>query len=293
MNPTKEEVAAPAAEAAASYPLTVHEATRRRVPPLGPYLKQLWQRRKFALHLARSELKARHYDTLFGQLWSLLNPLFLAGVYYLVFGVIFGGDRGNPQYLAILLSGLFAFYYTRNSLAFGAKSITGGGGLILNSSFPRAMLPLSAVLSALISYVPMLIVYAAFHLLAGYPAGPSLLYVPVVIAIQTVLNLGLAMGFAALTVYFRDTSSFIPYFLRIWLYVSPIVYTVEQAPESVRPFLALNPLYPLFQTWHAILIDGVVPGAPVFLYAAAWALAVFCLGGWFFLSREREFAVRL
>jgi len=273
--------------------LQVFEPHSSGIPPLGPYLRELWRRRRFALHMARSNLKARNYDTFFGQLWQILNPLLLAAVYFLVFGVILGGNRGNPEYLAILLSGLFAFYYTRNAISLGANSIVGGGRMIMNTAFPRALLPVSAMMSSFLLYMPTLVVYAVFHLLGGQALGPQLLWVPVIIVIHTVFNLGLALAFAALTVYFRDTSSFLPYLLRIWLYLSPVLYSIEEVPARIQPILAANPLFPLFGVWHAVLIDGVMPDFGLLGYSALWAIVTLVVGGWFFMSREREFAVRI
>jgi len=277
----------------ATEPLQVFEPHTRRVPPLGPYLGELWRRRQFAVHLARMNLKAASYDTAFGQLWQVLNPLLLAAVYYLLLGVIVRGGRGDPDYLSVLLAGLFAFTFTRNALGLGATSIVSGGRLILNTAFPRALLPLSAVASALMLYLPMLGVYAVFHLIGGQPVGWQLLWVPLIVAIHTVFNLGLALVFAALTVYFRDTSSFLPYLLRIWLYLSPVLWAVEDVPERIRPLLAVNPLFPLFGVWHEVLLDGTAPSPGLLGYAALWAVGLLVAGGWFFLTREREFAVRI
>jgi ABC-type polysaccharide/polyol phosphate export permease len=228
-----------------------------------------------------------------GQLWRVLNPLLLALVYFLVLGVIFGARRGDPDYLARLLSGLFAFYYTSNAINIGARSIVGGGQLILNTAFPRALLPVSAVISAFLIYLPMLAVYAVFHLVRGLPVGWPLLAMPLIVAIHTVFNLGVALILAALTVYFRDMSSFLPFLLRIWLYLSPILWVVEDVPARLRAVLALNPLSPIFTSWHTILIDGTAPDPLLLAQALAWAAAAIIGGTWFFLSREREFAIRI
>lgn len=273
--------------------LQVFEPHTRRVPPLGPYLRELWGRRRFAVHLARMNLKAASYDTVFGQLWQVLNPLLLAGVYYLLFGVILGRQRDDPEYLSVLLAGLFAFTFTRNALGLGATSIVSGGRLILNTAFPRALLPISAVVSALMLYIPMLGVYSVFHVIGGQPVGWQLLWLPLLVAVHTVFNLGLALVFAAVTVYFRDTSSFLPYLLRIWLYLSPVLWAVEDAPARLRPLLAINPLFPLFGVWHDVLLDGRAPSAALLGYAALWAVGLLLGGAWFFLTREREFAVRI
>jgi ABC-type polysaccharide/polyol phosphate export permease len=280
-----------------SLEIRVYEPHVAGLPPMRPYLKDLWGRRQFAFEMARTNLKSQHFDTFFGQLWTVLNPLLLALVYFFVVNIIAGGVSSFPggasAYLAFLVGGLFLYYFTRNAMGLGAGSIVGGGALLLNTAFPRALLPLSSTVSALLMYLPTLAVYALFHGLAGLSVSWALLGVIPLIALLTVFNLGLALAAGALTVYFRDTSSFLPYLLRIWLYLSPILWRVEQAPEAVRPILLLNPLVPYLTAWHSMTLAGELPGIRIVAAAVFWALLALIGGGWFFLSREREFAIRV
>lgn len=273
--------------------VVVHEPRQLGLPKLRPYGRELWRRRQFGLLLARSSLKAQHFDTVLGQLWTVMNPLLLAGVYYLVFGIILGGSRGQPEYLAQLLAGLFLFYYTRNAMAYGSKAIVGGGGLILNTTLPRALLPLSSVYSALLIFLPMLVVYSGLHLIGGYPVGIELIALIPVVLLLTVFNTGLALALAAITVFFRDTASFLPFFLRIWLYLSPILYRIEDVPHNLRPFARLNPMASFVGSWHQILLDGRWPDASLLASSAAWALGALFVGSLIFLVTERDFAVRI
>ncbi|MBW3661966.1 MAG: ABC transporter permease [Actinobacteria bacterium] len=267
-----------------------------RLPVLGTYLRRLWGRRAFLYYQARADLKARHFDTWFGQLWVLLNPMLLASVYWLLVTVIRGSSRGLG-FLTFLFGGLFTFYYTRNSIGTGAKSVVGGVGLITNTTMPRALLPLSSVLTALMLYIPTLLVYAVFHVLADLPVGPQMLGLPLIVALLTVFNVGLAMLFGTLTVYFRDTSAFLPYLLRIWLYVSPVLYRFDEIPSGISDvivtILKINPMYPMLESWHQILSDGRWPDQGLLGLSALWAFACLVVGMWVFLAREREFAVRI
>ena len=270
----------------------VYETHSRRLPSLRRYFGELWRRRRFAWLLARAELKAKHFETVFGQVWTVLNPLLLAGVYFFVFGVMLGTSKGDLDYLTFLLAGLFAFYYTRNSISYGAKSVVGGGSLVLNSAFPRALLPASSVMSALLSYIPMLGVYALMHLVAGRPWAAPLLLVPPLIVLQTLFNFGLALFFAAATVYFRDTSNLVPYMLRVWLYLCPVIYSIDQIPPAAARALMINPLFSLLASWQEIM-EGVWPSRGLLISAFLWS-AISLLGGlWFFLTREHEFAIRI
>lgn len=286
--------------ATADQEVTVYEPHQGKLPPLRRYGRHVWERRRFAFELARTNLKAQHYDTFLGQVWQVLNPFLLAMVYYFAWGIIAGGagkaqesgSAAGDSYLAFIVGGLFLFYFTRNAMGLGAGSIVGGGGLLMNSAFPRAILPLSSTISALLMYLPTFVVFLGFHLAFGGDLAWSMLLIPVLFAVLFIFNFGLAMAAAALTVYFRDTSSFLPYLLRIWLYLSPILWTLEQVPERFRAFLVLNPLVPYLTVWHR-LVAGEAPETSMLVAAGVWTVVAPLAGGWFFLSREREFAVRV
>jgi teichoic acid transport system permease protein len=270
----------------------VYEPHRRGLPNMRVYVRELWRRRQFAYELARTSLRSVHFDTAFGQLWLILNPLLLGCVYYLLVVIISQAGQ-DATFFAHLLAGLFAFYYIAGAMSAGAKSVVGSGRLILNTAFPRALLPLSSTFTAFFRFVPTLVVYAVVHLMTQLPIGPHLLLVVLMIGILSVFAAGMAMIFAVLQVYFRDTSSFLPYFNRIWLYLSPVLYFPDQIPDSLRALSALNPLYWILGAWSEILVHGTVPSATSILASVGWALGAFAVGGILFVSREREFAVRL
>ena len=270
----------------------VYRPHRVGLPPILPYLRAVWRRRQFTFELARTKLRSSHYNTVFGQLWLVLNPLLLATVYFILVEILRQGTGGLP-FFAHLMAGLFVFYFFASAVNQGAKSVVGGGRLILNTAFPRTLLPLSSVVTAFMRFLPTLVVYAAMHAAAGLPVGPHLLWALPIFAMIAIFAAGVAMLFAAAQVYFRDLSSFLPYVTRIWLYASPVLYYVEQVPARFKPILALNPLYPLLASWSDVLNQGQQPSASFLLWGLAWALAALVVGGLFFMSREREFAVRL
>jgi len=270
----------------------VYEPFRVGLPPLGSYLRQLWRRREFGLALARSELRAAHLDTLFGRVWLVLNPMLMALVYFMLVEIIRHGSK-SPEFLAHIMATLFAFRFVSSSIKDAARSVTSGGRLILNTAFPRAILPISAVIEGFYRFLPMVAVYAVVHVAVGLPVGPQLLWVVPIILLLVLFATGISMFVAAAQVYFRDLRHFLRYFLRIWLYTSPIIWTVDQVPEGLKPFLALNPLYPFLGSLSDTVIDGTSPPMTWILWSAAWALVVLVGGGLFFISREREFAVRL
>ena len=279
---------------AADRTATIYEPTATGLPELRPYVTGLWQRRRFVWHLARTDLKAEHYDTAIGQLWVMLDPLLIAGVYFFLRSGIrpAASPADRNAILSHLLWAVFFFTYTSNALSTGARSLLQGRALILNSSFPRAALPTVAILKSALDFLPTLIIYFLLHAILGQPFGPSLIVLPLIIGIQTVFNMGLALLFAPLMVFFRDTGGFLPYITRMWLYISPALYSIAEIPKQLKGYLIWNPLYPFFGALEQAF-NGRLPSKAYLCAAGAWATGFFLLGAVVFLARERDFAVRL
>lgn len=270
----------------------VYEPHKVGLPPLGPYFRALWARKQFLFELARTNLRAQHYNTTFGQLWLILNPLMMAGVYFTLVYIIRDGGRG-PVFLAHLMLSLFAFRLVSTAISRGAQSIVGGGKLLLNTAFPRLLLPLEAVLESFMRFLPTVAVYAVVHAILGLPIGPDLLWIVPIIALMTIFGAGAAMFAATAQVYFRDLASFLRYFTRIWLYTSPILFYAEDVPAKLQTILYVNPMYPMLGSLNDAVIEGRTPPFPLVAASLAWALGAIMVGAVFFMSREREFAIRL
>ena len=270
----------------------VYEPHRVGLPPLRPYLRALLRRRQFAFELARTNLRVQHYNTVFGQLWLVLNPLLLTCVYFLLVDILRGGTRG-AEFFAHLMAGLFAFHFLSQSLTASARSVVRGGRLVLNTAFPRTLLPLSSVITGFMRFLPTMGVYAVMHVIAGLPIGPHLLWAIPVFAILAVFTMGVCTLVAAAQVYFRDVSNFLPYVNRIWMYGSPVLYYYDEVPERLRWIIDINPVTPMLAMWSDVLNRGHAPRMDMMLWGGAWAAAAFVAGTLFFISREREFAVRL
>ena len=204
----------------------------------------------FAWYMATSNLKARNATTALGLLWWVLNPLLLTGVYFLVFGIILGsGRRGNPEYLAYLMSGMFAFRFTSSVITRGSASIVNNSKLIANIRFPRLLLPIASVLESAIGFLISIVAFFAIIIpITGNWPGWKLLYFIPIFAAHTLFSLGMGSLSARLSIPFRDIANLVPYLLRIWLYLSPIIWTVdlltgEEVPSWVESALNLNPMY--------------------------------------------------
>ena len=270
----------------------VYEPHLVGLPPLLPYIREAWRRRAFAVELSRTKLRAQHFNTIFGQLWLVLNPLMLAGVYFVLVDILRGGSS-REGFFAHLVAGIFAYHLISDAVRQGTKSVVSGGRLILNTAFPRVLLPLGSVISAVKRFLPCVVIYIPVHIVSGLPVGPELLWVLPLLGLLVVMASGLAMIVGALQVYFRDLKNFMPYLLRVWLFASPVLYFADEMPEKYRFLLDLNPLGQLLSAWSDVINLGGTPSGRELIVASAWAFGTLIVGFLFFVSREREFAVRL
>jgi len=273
---------------------TIYESTASGLPPLRPYFAELRARRRFIWHLARTDLKAEHYDSAIGQLWVILDPLLLAAVYFLLRTVVkpVGTGANRNAIIAHLLWAVFVFTFVSNAMMTGARSLLSGRNLIMNASFPRAVLPLVAIVKSVFDFLPTIFIYFVFALFLGQPFGSSLIFLPPIVVLLTVMTLGLGLLFAPLMVFYRDTGGFLPYATRIWLYITPVLYFVREIPKAMVPYLRWNPLYPFYAALEQVF-GGRWPSMGYLLGASVWAFGFFFAGAIVFLARERDFAVRL
>jgi teichoic acid transport system permease protein len=260
--------------------------------PLREYLRDVWDRREFALAVPLGEMKAQNQDTVFGQLWHLLNPLFLVAVYYLVFGVILDIHRGGVEnYIAFLLVGVVTFDFTRTAMQSGSRMIVKNRALVQSINFPRTILPVSALIQETLSQFWAIGVMWVLLILTGVrPNWLWLLVVPI-LATQVMFNLGMGMLTARLTFHFRDVQQFLPYVLRIWFYGSGVLFPVNEqliANETLRMLLMLNPMWALIEIGRDAFLDGHADPR-VWGLALGWSLAAMLFGFWYFRRAESEY----
>jgi teichoic acid transport system permease protein len=281
----------------------VYEPHRNGLPKLRPYFKALWQRRPFAVEMSRASIRADNVYTFFGQIWLVLNPLLLACVYFLLVMIIRGRGAtfdANVERFIHLCAGLFAFHiFFAGCLRQGASSVVGGGKLLLNMSFPRLLLPLAEVRTAFFKFIPTLVLFFVLLLSFGRPLHWEAVIAPAFFLMLALFGAGMAMIFAAMQVYFRDIGNFLQYMVRMWLYMSPILWYPDMPLEQLRNLgvpewiVHINPLYSMLGGWTDLIVRGHIPEAAWWIAGSSWAVVAFVFGSLFFMSREREFAVRL
>lgn len=270
----------------------VFDAHSSTVTPLREYLVALWERRRFMVELAKADLKGPRSSTVLGRIWGVLDPLFQAAIYFFLFTVIRGGTGRSIDFLPVLIADIFLFGLSTAALNDGGRSIRKSKNLMLNSTFPRALLPIASIYKSLLAFVPSALVYAVVHLILGAPIGVGLSLLPLLFLLQTTMSVGIALLVATLVVYFRDAANLINYVTRVLFFTTPVIYPVAQIPSGLRPILIWQPLYPLFASYQKIFSGGV-PSAGMIVLVAIWAVVLLAWGVTVFRRHERHFAVHL
>ena len=259
-------------------------------PAVRDYLAGLWARREFALLVPLGDMRQRSMDTVLGGAWHLLNPLFQAGIYYLLFGVILQQRGGIENYAAWLIVGLFTFAFTQKSVQSSARIIVAKAQMLRSLNFPAAVLPISVNLSELLAHLPALLVMVGIVAATGVPPALTWLLLPLLTALQLVFNLGLSLVTSRLTVHFRDMDHLLTHLLRIWFYFSGILFPVTLAPEGpLRTLLTVNPPHTFIAVARGLLLDGRVD-ATALAWAAGWTLLSIVVGGAWFHRHEGRYA---
>lgn len=258
-------------------------------PSLVSYCRSLWQRREFVLTMPLGQLQSRNADTALGAVWHLLNPLILAAVFYVVFGVIFEARADVDNYVVFLVTGLFVFTYTQKCLVGGAQAVVSNAGIIRNVNLPRAVFPLGTTISELVMHLPALALLLMLAAATGESPQVSWLLLAPLLALQTLFNLGLALWAARLTFHLRDVQRLLPYATRLWLYLSGVFYTIDRVPEGrARDLFEANPLYLMMDMHRSAIVDGA-PTAGQWAALVGWTAVLLVSGLLFFWRGEDRY----
>ena len=196
-------------------------------PPLRSYARELWKRRHFISGFATARNVAMYTEARLGQLWQVLTPLLNAGVYYLIFGLLLGTNRGVPDYISFLVTGVFVFNFTQRAFITSSQVIRETLPLIRALYFPRACLPLGYVLIELQQLVLSFAVLFIIVVVAGEPVTPYWLLILPVLILQSIFNVGCGFILARWGASFDDVSQLLPFIVRTWMYTSGVLFSLQ------------------------------------------------------------------
>ena len=242
--------------------------------------------------LVRKDLRGRYKGSVLGFCWTFINPLLQLLVYNVVFSVIL--KNNIDKYYLFLFVALVPWIFFSSALMGGATSIISQQEMVKKIYFPREVLPISYVTS---SFVNMLFSFAVIFIIlvlsrVGFNVK-ALLYLPFIMVVEYILALGIGMLTAAIDVYFRDMEHILSIVTMAWMYLTPIMYTVELVPERYMPLFNLNPMTPIIIAYRDILYYKQVLELGTLLHALTLGVCVLIFGLVIFRKLQKNFAEEL
>ena len=234
--------------------------------------------------ITRRDLRLRYQGSVVGWAWSLVSPLALG----LTLSFALGKVLGTGITASFLLSGLFPWFWFQGAVMGSTTTFVGNGGLLKKVRFPRAVLPLSIVMGATLQFVLAFPVLFAFLVFSGHePTWNWIPGIPLIFVLQLALTSGIALFLASITVFFRDLQHITEVLLNLLFYATPIIFEAEKIPAGYRWLIWVNPLAPIFEGWHAVLLNGQLPGRD--LLASIGITVVALVVGWFTFRRTEDY----
>ena len=241
-------------------------------------LAELFQYRELLRNLVIRDLKLRYRNSIFGFLWSLLNPILMMVVFTFVFTVLLG-NQGIPKFPVFILIGILAWNLHTSCLPSATASVVSAPPLINKIYFPRIMLPASVVLANAVNFLLSMIAFIIIALVFSVHFTGSLLLFPVILAAQLLFSLGLAFIVSTLNVFYRDAQIILETVILAWFFLTPIFYRMEDLfPSYARLVYILNPLASIIEAYRAVLYLGGTPDLYFLGRTFATCLAVAVIG---------------
>jgi len=253
-------------------------------------LRELWRFRDLVWALAIRDVKLRYRQTVLGVIWVVIQPLLAAGIFSFVFGRVAGLSSGNVPYVVFAFAGLLGWNLFQSTVAKGSISLISNASMLSKIFFPRLALPVSTVPGTLLDFTvglgAFLVVAALKHSLPGLP----ILTLPLWIVLMLCIALGLALLSSALMVSYRDVVQVVPVALQMLLYITPVAYSLDNVPSSLRFVYALNPLVGVLEGFRWALVPGYDAQLGYAVYSAVFAVVALAVGLLSFARMERKFA---
>lgn len=271
-------------------------------PPLGRYIKQVWERRSFIWNLSASRAYSRNQGSYLGQAWAILRPVLDAAVYVIIFGFLFHSSApGIENRAAFITIGTFTYSLFQTSVMSGLNSVPTNLQLIRSHKFPRAVVPLATVMTETVLFAPILVAMTAVVLVTGVLPGMgvvvptwSWLTLPFAAVLLAVFSAGVAMFFARLGARAPDIANAMPFILTLGRYASGAMFLISaMVPDELwlKPLLLHQPVAIYLELFRAAFgNEPLIPmTAGLWLEATAWAVGVFAIGFLYFWRAEETY----
>ena len=253
-------------------------------------IARLWRNRSLLVSMIRRQYQLRYRQSFMGWVWAFVPPLVGTVVGTVVFHRVAGIETGNVPYPLFVMAGLVPWTFFSSSLVLGVPSLVQMTQTISRVPFPRAVVPLSMVGLAFLDLIVALLVFVVAAFLLGQGALMTWFAVPAILAVETVLTIGVVLFASGLNMFARDIRLAVPMAVQLWLFLTPVMYPLESVPQSLRLMYMLNPMTGVIESFRDVLVMGQLPSTEIWGQALLSAAIFFAIGTWYFAATEPRFA---
>lgn len=255
-------------------------------------IKEIYKYREMIFSLVRRDLRGRYKGSILGMFWTFLNPLLQLVVYTFVFSVVM--RNGIKDYYMFLFVALVPWMFFSTSVTGGSSCILLQKSLVQKIYFPRQVLPIAFITSQFINMLLSFIVVLFAIFIGGKGVNIiAIYYLPFIMITEYILALGIALLTSALTVYFRDLEYILNIVVMAWQFLSPVIYSIQQVPESLRTLFMMNPMSSILNAYRDILYYKQIPSFLTLLNVLVVSLIIFAIGWGVFIKLSKKFAEEL
>lgn len=258
-------------------------------------IKGIWDYRDLYKSYIRRDFVTTYKQTILGPLWYFISPIFTTIMYMFVFGGLAGiSTDGLPQPL-FYMAGITLWGYFQSCFGACTNVLRGNAGIFSKVYFPRLIVPLSSITSALIRFgIQMLMfigVYIYYVAFKGFPVSLNwtLIFFPVFVLMTAFMGMGLGLVVSSLTTKYRDLSFLVGFGMQLLMYGTPIIYPLSFAPAQYRQYIEINPMTPIFEAYKYSLLGNGTFTATGLIYSTVFIIVLMTLGILIFNQQEKQF----
>jgi len=254
------------------------------------HLGELFRYRELVYFLTWRDIKVRYKQTLLGAGWAILQPFLTMVVFSLFFGELAGLPSDGIPYPIFAYSALLPWQFFESGVTKAAGSLVLGRNLVTKVYFPRLAVPLGPVLAGLVDFALASVVLVGLMAYYGYAPTAAIGTLPAFLLLALATTLGVSFLLSAGNVVYRDVGYLAPFLMRLWFFLTPIVYAASEVPPAFRGLYALNPMVTVVEGFRYALVHGTAPTLEMLAVSTAAAAALLLGGTITFHRMERTFA---
>jgi lipopolysaccharide transport system permease protein len=257
-------------------------------------LNEIWRYRDLMFLFVRRDFVARYKQTILGPAWFFIQPLLQTAMLTVIFSGIANLPTDDIPPILFYLAGVTAWNYFAQCLKSTSNTFTANAHLFGKVYFPRAITPISIVISNLIQFgigLLLFLLFYGYYAVAGYPVMPNgvLLLLPVLVVLMGIMGLGLGMLISAMTTKYRDLQHLVDFGVQLLMYATPVILPLSALPEKYRIIMLVNPMTGIIETFKYGFFGLGTLQWSLLAYSAAFTIAAVLVGLIVFNKTEKNF----